>query len=457
MFPLMGGSLQTTITADINQTDTRLDVLDIAAFPDVGSTNNLVTMWSSKTIWEVCKYTAKVPTTGGAGYLTIVRSGDDHSSSSAGTALSWTTGAKCARNVNKRDFDIIQANIADNSTVTQAHISSTSNPHLEPRYNYIVNGGFTVNQRALASVNVNSGFPVDRWVLLLTGSAGVASQQAHTLGQTLVAGEPKNYLRAVVTHAVGVGNYSIIHQRIEGVRTLAGQQVVISFYAKADAPKPIAIELSQYFGTGGSPSTAVTGIGVNKPTLTTQWVRYQYPITIPSISGKTLGTAGNDFLAIHFWFEAGSDYNTRTGTLGQQSGTFEISNVKLESGSVATPFVNIGYAAELQRCQRYFRLIGGDSSPIGAGYFYTAGQARIVYTLPVTMRATPTVSYSSVSDLSCTIPMDTRVVTSYTATLGSSNSIIIVVETIPLSQGSWFPTYLIINKSTGWLAVSAEL
>lgn len=114
MPPLMAGSLQTVSTLAINQTDTQLTVANISAFPDVGSTNNLVTIWISKLIWEICQYTAKVPTSGGAGYLTIVRSGVNHYSSDAGNAaLSWSAGAKCARNVNKRDFDIIQDNIRD--------------------------------------------------------------------------------------------------------------------------------------------------------------------------------------------------------------------------------------------------------------------------------------------------------------------------------------------------------
>jgi hypothetical protein len=44
---------------------------------------------------------------------------------------------------------------------------------------------------------------------------------------------------------------------IEDVRTFAGQQVTISFWAKADATKNIAVELVQGFGSGGSPSTEV--------------------------------------------------------------------------------------------------------------------------------------------------------------------------------------------------------
>ena len=119
MFPLKGGSPPTTLTSNISQTDTRLDVADVSVFPDIGDTNNLVSIWVSTTsgkVWEVCEYTAKVVTTSPAGYLTIIRSGTNHSSSSSGSALSWSSGAKCARNVNKLDFDKIHANIRDHET-----------------------------------------------------------------------------------------------------------------------------------------------------------------------------------------------------------------------------------------------------------------------------------------------------------------------------------------------------
>jgi hypothetical protein len=73
------------------------------------------------------------------------------------------------------------------------------------------------------------------------------------------------------------------------------------------------------------------------------------------VSGKTLGTGGNDSLSFHFWFDAGSDYNSRANSLGQQSGTFDISQVQLEAGDTATPFEHRSYGDELARCQRYYR------------------------------------------------------------------------------------------------------
>jgi hypothetical protein len=75
----------------------------------------------------------------------------------------------------------------------------------------------------------------------------------------------------------------------------------------------------------------------------------------PSISGKTLGTDNNSSLGLNIWFDAGSDYNSRTDSLGQQSGTFDIAQVQVEPGAVATTFERRPIGMELSLCQRYFQ------------------------------------------------------------------------------------------------------
>jgi hypothetical protein len=125
----------------------------------------------------------------------------------------------------------------------------------------------------------------------------------------------------VVVSVAGASNYASKVQAIESVRTLAGKTATLTFWAKADAPKNIAVELLQSFGSGGSPSAAVAGIGGQLIALTSAWQKFTRAISIPSIAGKTLGSNLNDALQLGFWFDAGSTYNARTANLGQQSGT----------------------------------------------------------------------------------------------------------------------------------------
>jgi hypothetical protein len=121
---------------------------------------------------------------------------------------------------------------------------------------------------------------------------------------------------------------------------------------------------------------------------------------MPSISGKTLGTNNDHFVSLAIWFDAGSDFNARTDSLGQQSGTFEIAQVQLEPGSVATPFEQRPIGTELALCQRYYQhailaQVGGvTSSGIG---LYSAVQ------LPVRMRVGPTLTQRTLNLVgSCT-------------------------------------------------------
>ena len=217
--------------------------------------------------------------------------------------------------------------------------------------NAIINGNFDFSQRG-ASFTAN-GYGIDRWIHGAIGTTQTVTQQAFTVGQTAVPNEPMWFCRTVVTSVAGAGNYAVLGQRIENVRTFAGQQVTVSFWAKADATKNISVEMSQFFGTGGSPSAIVNSIGTTKTSIGTSWQKVTVTATIPSISGKTLGSNPNSYLDLAIWFDAGSTFNTRTDSLGQQSGTFEIAQVQVEPGPVATPFERRPQQVELALCQRY--------------------------------------------------------------------------------------------------------
>ena len=216
--------------------------------------------------------------------------------------------------------------------------------------NVVLNGNFDIWQRATSHSSVGYG-SADRWNNNISGSACTISRQSFTVGQTDVPGNPRFFCRAVTTSVAGAGNYAILSQAIESVRTFAGQTVTASFWAKADAARSIAFELVQAFGTGGS--TIVTGIGTAKVNLSTTWQRISLTVmVVPSISGLTIGTA-DDYLGFNIWLDAGSNYNSRTNTLGQQSGTFDISRVQLEPGTMATSLEARPIQTELNLCKRY--------------------------------------------------------------------------------------------------------
>jgi hypothetical protein len=270
--------------------------------------------------------------------------------------------------------------------------SSINNGPISGFKNAIINGNFDFWQRGTSFTGNEYG--ADRWLSTRVGSAQTVTRESFALGQTDVPGEPEYYARSVVSSVAGAGNYALYQQRIEDVRTFAGQQVTLSFWAKADATKNIAIEFTQSFGSGGSPSAEVEAIGSIKKALTTSWQKITQTVTIPSISGKTLGTDNNSYLRILFWFDAGSNFNANTDSLGQQSGTFDIAQVQIEAGPVATEFERRPIGTELALCQRYFEK--GDFAqtlPI-SNVSVTASYFSPVY-FATAKRAVPTITGTS--------------------------------------------------------------
>jgi hypothetical protein len=254
--------------------------------------------------------------------------------------------------------------------------------------NRVINGNFDIWQRGTSQTSVNLYGSDDRWSNDFSGSTRTHSQQAFTLGQTDVPNNPKYYSRTVVTSVANTGHSVLKRHRIEGVLTFSGQTTTLSFWSKADAAKNIAVEFVQNFGTGGSPSTRITNIGTTTIALTTTWRKYTVTVNLPSIASQTLGTdANSDFLEVNFWFDAGSGFNARTNSLGQQSGTFDIAQVQLEAGPVATPFEQRPIGLELALCQRYYQR--GFQSLQSPAYASNAVSFRIPLMVPLRVAASP--------------------------------------------------------------------
>lgn len=280
--------------------------------------------------------------------------------------------------------------------------------------NKIINGNFDLWDYATSQTS--SGYGSDnRWSNVHSGSTKTHSRQAFTIGQTDVPGNPEYFSRTVVTTASTVSSFVAKSQMVEYVKTLSGRSAVLSFWAKADAAKDIAIEFYQYFGSSGSPSATVDSIGVTTISLTTSWAKYSVNVDIPSVFGKTLGTDLNDYLRVFFWLDAGSNYNARTNSLGNQSGTFDIAQVQLEEGPVATAFENRPPGIEASLCHRYFYqpLKSSGTVQVGVGYCpnSTTHYGKIDGLRPyVLMRtSTPIVNYSGSFDV-------LRLLTSYAVT-----------------------------------------
>ena len=216
--------------------------------------------------------------------------------------------------------------------------------------NLFINGDMRLAQRGL-SANFGatyaaplSGYCLDRWFHqsdtgVGTGSAQV-SRVAFTIGQTAVPGDPIYFLRHQQTANATAGNPTVA-QKIEGVRGFSSGTRTLSIWLKGLTSYNVTARAVQVFGNGGSPSGSVV-VGTSVLAITTGWVKYEVPFTIPSLAGKTLGTAGNDHLLVEFQLPMGATF------------TFDVSRGQFESGSVAGDFEVRPLSQELALARRYY-------------------------------------------------------------------------------------------------------
>jgi hypothetical protein len=247
-----------------------------------------------------------------------------------------------------------------------------------PNRNRIINGAFDVWQRGGGGFVCTDGtYTADQWRYAQTGAGGThtVTRVDQPTGSTLIGGmNPRYYLRLSNT-VIGSATAQIIGQRIEDVRTLAGEQCTLSAWIKGTATG-ITAKAVQNFGTGGSPSSAVTTT-LGTATPTTSWVRLHVHFTMPSLSGKTIGTAEDSFVEIQF-------------DCGSSLGTLDLWGVQLEQNTTQTAFERESVQVTMAKCQRYYQRLGQGANYIPPGdlLFYSATAATIRFSIPE-MRTTP--------------------------------------------------------------------
>src|SRR5262249_11354812 len=145
-----------------------------------------------------------------------------------------------------------------------------------------------------------------------------------------------------------------VTQPIENLGRTSNKTVTASFWAcVASGTLRLGVSVDQYFGTGGSPSPQVFGVG-QAVTLTTTWQRFSLTFAVPSIVGKTRGTNGDESTWLNFWFSSGANNATNAGNIGVQSGIAFVYGVQLEIGTVATPLEKLDPRLDLANCQRFY-------------------------------------------------------------------------------------------------------
>jgi len=308
--------------------------------------------------------------------------------------------------------------------------------------NKIINGDFGIWQRG-TTFTTNGVYTADRFQMVTAVGEGTVSQQTFTPGTAPVAGyEGQYFLRY---NATASNTDPRILQNIEDVRTFAGETVTISFWAKSATSNALAlIQFRQNFGSGGS--AAVDTNTTPGFTLTSSWVRYSRTVTVPSISGKTIGASSN--LRVTFDLANSTAFD------------FDVWGVQLEAGSTASPFQTATGTkqGELAACQRYYWRAGGSAlyQIIGLGYAFSSTKGIFPLYNPVTMRVAPTAVDFSTLQLTDYLGGDFTVTAAALASNGITNSA--VELTVASGLTSSRPMLVRTNNSlSAYLGFTAEL
>lgn len=266
--------------------------------------------------------------------------------------------------------------------------------------NLLDNSDFSIWQRgnSFSESTVQWRYLADRWL----SCSSSASRQEFSPGQTDVPGNARFFMRMEIDPLIN-NAHSFLEQLISGgIRRLAGKEVTLSFYAKSSiAGNKLACFYGQDFGTGGSPSD-YNSTETDTFTLSTEWQRFASTFTFDDISGKTFGTDNNDRLWVALAVSNYGECHCGDGGLGTQTGIFDISNVKLELGSIATDYERKDPNLELQKCLSYYcnsyssNTLVGTGTVIGAKHLVAASTCTWDYiAFPTKMKSIPIVTIYS--------------------------------------------------------------
>ena len=300
------------------------------------------------------------------------------------------------------------------SGVTQAKITTNGlqdgngNPLRGGMYrNLIINGDMRIDQRnAGASVTPTAtAYLTDRWQLQISGVTNAPTYQQVTDAPTGF----QYSLKATVNSSETLTSEASVtfRQRIEGFNTAH------LLYGTSDA-KTVTVSFWVKSSLTGTFNVSIANSGFNRAYITEYTISsantWEYK-TI-TIAGDTTGTWSTDNttgLLLMFNLDTGSDYDGAADTwlatndratvgavklLETSGATWQITGVQLEVGEGASDFEFLPYDVQLQRCMRYYWQSGNRGV---LGVTGSAANSSVVafVTVPVPLRATPTVSYAS--------------------------------------------------------------
>jgi hypothetical protein len=249
--------------------------------------------------------------------------------------------------------------------------------------NFVINGGMDVWQRGTSGFTTHDTYTADRW-WFVNDSVGASS------------------VSRVDISSLGIGTqYALRAERTSGTnRWVVGTQLetidlkrmlgkTITFSCKLRKGSALTSNILVTAGTSstearygtlvdGYLNSTVTNASMNTSTFTT----FTYTFAVPSNSA-----------ALGYKIELSATQ------AGATNAYFDVTDVQVEIGTLATPFEHRHYGFELSLCQRYCQVLqnSGNLANGAWGSLYATTAGRVWYKLFTQMRSTPTLTSTSTS------------------------------------------------------------
>ena len=243
----------------------------------------------------------------------------------------------------------------------------------QPNDNLLINGDMSVNQRGTNGTIVHGTYTLDRFLAGSTDAVGTISVFRNTsnLPQTHNADK---FMQMTVSGMTGRG---FIRQRVEVPPTFAGKELTLSLQMFHDTEVPVTVSCTWYTTAYAQSSDRVT----TDVTYTNDFSkRGTATFTVPEFTSYSNTEEYYMDILINF------------GDTALPDGAYRFTNLKLEEGSVATPFVADDHATNLTKCQRYYWTYPGICY-MPAWADGSSAYRTYTFVYPTRMRISPSLDY----------------------------------------------------------------
>jgi len=286
----------------------------------------------------------------------------------------------------------------------------------------IINGGMQVAQRGTSSTT--SGMEtVDRFTCEFSGTDESPTQAQVDVSSGTPAYEAGFRKAFKITNGnqtsgAGAADYINFQNKLEAQDIAqsgwnypsSSSSVTLSFYIKSSVAQNFYGFLRTRDGTEQNYPFETGSLSADTWTKVTKTIIGDSDLTFNNDNGEGVqiniapfwGTDNTGSVSLNAWAAYSGSTRTPDNTstwYTTDDATFEITGVQLEVGTAATDFEHRSYGEELALCQRYYYLLGsGSSSSLCTAFSFATTQVSAIITLPVTMRAVPSLDTTSGTD-----------------------------------------------------------